>query len=228
MNQPTKHYLWQHITDMKWKFWWKPVRSVGLPGDPWISSKSSPPRISLVCFSSALPSLYCFTVWFECFLCLVFFSPSSFFALPNVHVLYGSFPQPWLNPNWASVAQLHLLSEPFLSRAERTIGASFPVTSGAPNQSCSAIGQVLGWVVVTHIHTALYPYPRGCWICAFCVWTRASVGPIPLDGTWIFHPALACSERLHSAFPLFSQWQGICSHMAKLSDGKCLLLSLAS
>lgn len=40
------------------------------------------------------------------------------------------------------LALLYLLSEPFLSRAETTMGASFPVGYSAPDQSYSVIGDV--------------------------------------------------------------------------------------
>lgn len=61
--------------------------------------------------------------------------------------------------------------------------------------------------MVTHIHIELCPYHGGCY--AYRV-NQASIGPIPLDGTWIvwlFCPAFARPERLDSAFQLFGQWQ---------------------
>lgn len=201
MGQPTKHYLWEHITDMKWKFWWKPVRSVGSPGDPCISSKLSP-WISLVGFT--ITALLCSVVWMFSLPCP--FSPFSFFPLTNVHVLYGSVPQPWLWSNWASSSALLA----FWAFPEQGGNNNGGFISSRLQRSRSVLlcdrrcGEWGARIVVTHIHIKLCPYHGGCY--AFCV-NQASVGPIPLDGTWIVWLFCLALAHLDSAFQLFGQWQ---------------------
>lgn len=190
----------------------------GLPGDPGISSKSSP-LIALVCFSSA--SLPCSTaiqdvVWM--FSLPYLFSPSSSFALTNVDVLCGSVPQPCLWSYW-----VHVVSGSFLSRTEKNNRSFSPVASRAPSQLCSAIGQVLrvrrqseSWLPTSTPSCTPTPEPAES---VQSVWTRVFVEPIPLAGTrtfWILFPVVAGPERLDSSFYLFSQPKEICSDVAKL------------
>lgn len=72
------------------KIWVKTSDIKRFPGDPLISSESSPLLIYLICFSAPLPSFSTnvqSVVWM--FSLPHAFPSSSFFALPNVDVLYG-------------------------------------------------------------------------------------------------------------------------------------------
>lgn len=207
MGQPTEHYLWQHITDMKWKFWWKSVRWIGLPGDPCISSKSSPPRVSLVCFSSASPFTPLLTVWLECFLCLVFFLP-----LPSLPCQMWMSMVLSLNPDSGVTERLCNLALlafwAFPEQGRHTRGFISSSLQGLDSVLlCDRPGvesEEIGWVVVTHVHPELYPCPRGC--CAVCVnqslrWTHPFGWSLDI---WRVLPS-SCSSwgagLCHSAFP---------------------------
>lgn len=131
-----------------------------------VSSSSDFSGLLLFCFS--LYSTAYSVVGMFSLPCL--FSPSSFFALPNVDVfmVLSLNPDSGVTERLCNLALLAFWAFPEQGRNTRSfISSSLQGLNSV--LLCDRPGvesEEIGWVVVTHVHPELYPCPRGC--CAVC------------------------------------------------------------